>query len=218
MEHIDITFDLETCSLAANAAVIQVAAVAWNRAELNSEKMLLSEVAPFEAKVDLRSCVMDGFDFDPSTLRWWANKPAELRSLLASGDCYPIREVFAEFIRWMEDAKTLTGAKGITLWAQGSDMDIAILRHVVHFYGLALPLSYQDFRDARTFIIEIGSKQALVKNGTPIAHSLRDHKLVYASLPPMPENFCNGEVHNALYDALRTSWNLHHCFRILSHM
>lgn len=229
MKYIDVTFDLETLSLAANAAVLQVAAVAWHRHSASPN--IFAGFPPFEAKVDLRSCAMEGFDFDSDTLHWWHEKPQALRDTMASGDCYPIDEVFAQFIQWMQDVKTSTGSDGIMLWAQGSDMDIAILRHVIRKYSLALPLSYRDFRDARTFIIEITNFLFTPAINTALA----DHDKAYDFLPPFPLDTASSsvsgdaiaapilsaldglpvKVHNALYDAARTSWNLHACFALL---
>ena len=39
MKELDITFDLETCSLSSNAAVMQIAAVAWVRTHEVSESL-----------------------------------------------------------------------------------------------------------------------------------------------------------------------------------
>ena len=69
MKELDITFDLETCSLASNAAVMQIAAVAWVRTHEVSES-LFKEDDSYNTGVDLRSCVMDGLDFDPKTIAW----------------------------------------------------------------------------------------------------------------------------------------------------
>ena len=77
MKIIDVTIDLETCSLAANAAVMQVSAVAWNRHATAADELFVKNIPAFDARVDLRSCVMDGFDFDRETIKWWSNKPQE---------------------------------------------------------------------------------------------------------------------------------------------
>lgn len=209
VKHLDVTIDLESCSLAANAAVLQVAAVAWNRTATDVKSIFALDIIPFESKVDLRSCVMDGFDFDPATLKWWSEKPKELKMKMASGDCYPIEEVFRNLSEWMAEAKKQTEAETITLWAQGTDMDIAILRHVCQKYNIHLPLTYRDFRDARTFIIEIGSLFLL----DDWQKGMADHDRVYDELPDVPET--DSEEHNAVYDAYRTSWNLWQCFSLL---
>ena len=210
LDHIDITFDLETCSLETNAAVIQIAAVAWVRGADIPTMLFPNELPTFDAKIDLRSCVMDGFDFDNKTIQWWAEKPKELRDSLSSGDCYPIEEAFREFCTWINDIKEQTGASLVSLWSQGSDFDIAILRHVCHKYDITLPVSYQDFRDARTFLYEVTA-------GNEIMGYIWDAKSqVYDKLLPFPnEGRLAGQPHNALYDAMRTSWNVNECINLL---
>ena len=123
MKIFDVTIDLETCSLAPNAAVLQVAAVAWQRNALASEDLFFTDVPPFDAKVDLRSCVMDGFDFDRDTCRWWSQQPEQLRQEIAGGDCYPVNEVFDNFIQWLTEVKTAHKADTLCIWSQGADDD-----------------------------------------------------------------------------------------------
>lgn len=201
MKHLDITLDLETCSLSTNAAVLQLAAVAWNRYAEDSNEVFVTDIPTFDAKVDLRSCLMDGFDFDRDTCKWWADRPSKLRAEMMSGDCYPLEEVFRNFADWLTDAKQIAGADSLALWAQGADFDLAILRTVCRKYGIRLPLSYHDFRCARTFIIEVGANRVLQE---PL-EGLKDHSKVYDCLPPCP---LDDDAHNALYDAQRTSYNL----------
>lgn len=212
MKVIDVTLELETLSLAVNAAVLQVAAVAAERYAETPLSVFPKDIMPFEAKVDLRSCAMEGFDFDKKTLRWWADKPKALRDLMASGDCYPIDEVFRQLNSWIEEVKQQTGVQDIMLWAQGSDMDIAILRHVCRHFNMPLPCKYWNFRDARTFIIEVVNAIYY-----PVANAgLDDHKKVYDVLPPMPEDMTfGGEAHNVIFDAARTAWNVHQVFNII---
>jgi hypothetical protein len=215
MKIIDVTLDLETLSLAANAAVLQVAAVAADRYAEAPLSIFPHDIVPFEAKVDLRSCAMEGFDFDNETLKWWADKPKALRDVMASGDCYPIDEVFQQFSTWIGEVKQYTGADDIMLWAQGSDMDIAILRHVFRHFNMELPCKYWNFRDARTFIIEVVNSIHYPASNA----GLEDHKKVYDVLPQMPENAAfGGEAHNAIYDAARTAWNVCHVFKLLKEM
>ncbi len=210
LDHIDITFDLETCSLETNAAVIQIAAVAWVRGADTPTVLFPKELPTFDVKIDLRSCVMDGFDFDNKTIQWWTEKPKELRDSLSSGDCYPIEEAFREFCTWINDIKEQTGASMVSLWSQGSDFDIAILRHVCHKYDIPLPVSHQDFRDARTFILEVMANKEI----TGYVYDAQGQ--FYGALPPFSKDVCpEGQPHDALYDAMRTSWNVNACFNLL---
>lgn len=211
LTHIDITFDLETCSLDPNAAVIQIAALPWVRGSKTLTDLFPDELPTFESKVDLRSCVMGGFDFDRNTIQWWSGQQKELRDNLVDGDCYPIDEVFREFCVWIADIKGLTKAETVSLWAQGADFDIAILRHVCNKYDIPLPVSHQDFRDARSFILEL----VAINNG--YASVPADTEKLYECLPPLPqEAVSDGQPHNAFYDALRTSWNVNTCLSYIS--
>ena len=206
---IDITFDLESLSLASNAAVLQVAAVAFNRHAETADNLFPTNLPPFESNVDIRSCVADGFDFQPATVKWWSEKPQEVKDEVLSGDCYPLSEVIEAFIQWINDIKMLTKADVACLWAQGSDFDISVLRTILRTYGMErqFPVHFHDFRDARTFIAEIGSHYMGLEND-----GLADHAKIYEKMPPYPEE---GNVHSATYDCRRTSWSVWQCFSLL---
>lgn len=208
MKLIDITFDLESLSLASNAAVLQIAAVAFNRHANTSDELFPINIPPFQSKVDIRSCVADGFDFSPSTVKWWAEKSPEVKTEVLTGDCYPLKEVVRYFIDWLHEVKESTGSEQIFLWAQGSDFDISVLRTILRTYDLEseLPVPFHNFRDARTFIAEIGSHFAAGEDG------LIDHAKIYEALPPYTGE---GNVHNAVFDCLRTSWSVWQCFSLL---
>lgn len=117
MKLIDITFDLESLSLASNAAIVQIAAVVFNRHASSADELFPINIPPFECKVDIRSCVADGFDFSPSTVKWWAEKPEEVKAEVLSGDCYPLQEVFSNFIEWLNEVKMATQSDMLCLWA-----------------------------------------------------------------------------------------------------
>lgn len=208
MKLIDITFDLESLSLASNAAVLQIAAVAFNRHAATADELFPINLPPFQSKVDIRSCVADGFDFSPSTVKWWSEKSADIKAEVLSGDCYPLKEVVCTFIDWINEIKALSGADMVCLWAQGSDFDISVLRTILRTYDLEelLPVPFHNFRDARTFIAEIGSHFAAGED------ALIDHAKIYEALPPYTGD---GNVHNAVFDCLRTSWSVWQCFSLL---
>ncbi len=209
MKHLDLTFDLETCSLSVNAAVLQIAAVAWDRHAQNQSQVFLKNVPEFVANVDLRSCFRDGFDFDSSTQKWWMAQQKEVQEKVFEGDCYPLKEVAENFIAWIKDAMMITGAESVCLWAEGSDYDNAILRTILRTYNLELPFSYRCLRDARTFVIEICSHFILPDAQEGIA----DNNKVYSVLPKMPDD--EHLTHSAIYDAIRTSWALWQAFSLL---
>lgn len=225
MKHIDITFDLETCATTANAAVMQVAAVAWDRMgqttpfiyDSNNHRQLI-----FNRHVDLRSCVMDCFDFDQETIAWWSRQSKEAKEAVSTGEVYSLRDTFQSFISWIEEMKNLLGAESICLWCQGMDFDGAILRNIAAKYNIKLPFRYQQFRDCRTVILEYavadmrgmalcaGSDTGTAYDGTPLSpyDILRDDKKAYKCYDPLPDEYGDkNRVHDALYDCLRSAWN-----------
>ena len=205
MNIIDVTIDFETCSLSANAAILQLAAVAWDRNA--SEKPFIDKISGFNEHIDLASCVALNLDFDQSTISFWASQPKSIQdSVLRPAHCLPIEVALKKFIEWLHYISAEYGE--VRLWSQGSDFDIAILRNVFNKAYSKYPelfdrkldqvVRYTSFRDARTFILEVGSM--LFFDGNTVSH-----KEIYGKIPKM-----EGEElkHNALYDAIQTSWNV----------
>lgn len=222
---IDIVIDFETLSLQPNAALLQLAAVPFNRtAPGHAEMFKIPGISVFNEYIDLASCAVENLDFNRDTLEWWAQKDDALKNnIFLNPNRHHIGEVMAKFASWLEYVKSTTNAE-IILWAQGSDMDIAILRfqatrHIRDFQQL---VPYWHFRDARTFIIET---KAFLDLPQP-QDALTDHRLVYTLLPQfdidkegVPEelhDLGSEAVHNALFDAARTAWHLYTVFLILS--
>lgn len=209
MRLLDLVIDMETCGTTPNAAVMQVACLPFNRDAKKADDVF-PDYAPFEAKVDLRSCVMDGYDFDRSTIKWWTDKPQRLKQEVSTGTCYPIKEVFQQLFAYVTDVKAYFKAEVVTMWAQGSDFDLAIMRNVCAKSGLVLPVSFHNFRDARTFIIEVGSYGLL----PDYFEGIKEQNRVYNHIADMPGD--TQDTHNAMYDCRRTAWNVYVCMGILS--
>ena len=79
MKHLDITFDLETCSTKVTAAIMQLGAVAWNRNAESSDNIFTLDNGNikeeyFNMGVDMRKEFIAGLDFDPDTAQWWNNR------------------------------------------------------------------------------------------------------------------------------------------------
>ena len=229
MNHIDITFDMETCATTANAAVMQVAAVAWDRSAKENPFEIFDRNDPdwercgFNEHIDLRTCVVDGFDFDQATIKWWANQTDKAKKAVTDGLAEPIEEVFIRFIGWINQVKKDTKAESVCLWCQGMDFDGAILRNICHKYDLELPFRYQQFRDCRTLILETAVMQVsrytiddsetagmICADGSVIKPKdiLQQPCKAYKIYKPLPEGIIeSGAVHDAMYDCIRSSWN-----------
>lgn len=159
---IDITFDLETCALSPNAAVMSMAAVVWDR---NGEDTPFYtdedrlKYPTYSAHVDLRSMFIDGFDFDKRTAEWWGSQSDEAKANVLAADnydepCLPIKDVVENFFSWVSAVEKSMQSSDVNLWCQGSDFDIAILRNICNKYHIDLPIKHNHFRDHRTFYME----------------------------------------------------------------
>ncbi len=199
--HLDLTIDFETCSMSADAAVMQVAVVPWMRDALADPFKLEHPVDPFVGYVDLRSCVVDGLDFDPGTIKWWSERSEDAKEAVTRGLAEPIRDVLASLMEYIQRLVVLFEARSLCLWCQGMDMDIAILRSLCRRYGVCLEktVPHTSFRDCRTVILEA----ALALD----ADLLEDPYRSYELFEPLPDDYVGGsEAHDALYDAVRSSW------------
>lgn len=161
---LDISIDLETCSLCPTAAVMSIGSVAWRRDNTASPFYQLKDgkqdpASVFSCHIDLRSMFINGFTFDEKTAEWWKAKTDEAKASLLSSDsydlpCRPIDVAVKDWFGWIEDFKKEQGEQEVCLWAQGTDLDIAILRYICYRFGIDIPLPYTSTRDHRTFIYE----------------------------------------------------------------
>ena len=161
---LDISIDLETCSLCPTAAVMSIGSVAWRRDNVHSPFYTLKggkqdPASVFSCHIDLRSMFINGFTFDEKTAAWWKAKTDEAKASLLSNDsydlpCRPIDVAVKDWFDWIEDFKKEQGEQEVCLWAQGTDLDIAILRYICYKFGIDIPLPYTSTRDHRTYIYE----------------------------------------------------------------
>lgn len=208
---IDITVDLETCSLAPTAAVMSIAAVAWNRngdrSPFFGENDGRLSFPEFTEHVDLRSEFLNGFTFDQSTADWWARQNDEAKAALLDNDsadcpCQPIDVVVKDFMDWMEDTRTKLDEDEIYIWAQGTDFDVAILRNICHKMGLRFGIKHTNFRDHRTYYLEMA--RFFIPDGeeftTDKAYALTDNR----EIDTIYHGLNNGATHSPIYDCKRS--------------
>lgn len=212
MKHLDITFDLETCSTKVTAAIMQLGAVAWNRQAEKSDDIFALDGAVkeeyFNMGVDMRKEFIAGLDFDPDTAAWWGSREQAVKDEMLRPQTLPIDEVINQFTNWIKMLQQRIGAQSVTLWSQGADFDIAILRHISSVFHVELPVKYQNFRCARTYAQEVGA----VLLDDPL-EAARNPYAVYKAIPQYPKE---ARVHDALYDSYRTAWNTWHFMQALN--
>ena len=216
MKHLDITFDLETCSLDVTAAIMQLGAVAWNRNAKTSDEIFLLDNTDimneyFNMGVDMRKEFIAGLDFDPTTANWWQNQREEVKEEMLKPQTLPVDEVISQFTNWVKTLQMRTGAESVTVWSQGADFDCAILRHIASLFHVALPCKFQNFRCARTYAQEVGAM--LLDDPLEAA---RNPYAVYKAIPEYSEEAFPKKalVHDALYDSRRTAWSTWHFMQV----
>jgi len=180
MKHLDFTIDFETCALSANAAPMQVVIVPWRR-EAESDPFILDDTGeateeaasawpePLELYVDLRTCVTDGYDFDPETIAWWTRQTYEAKRAVCDGLPQPIDEVTVEIVNYLRRAVEQLHLDSICLWSQG-DTDMGILRNLCRRHDFDMEedvIPHTQLRDCRTIILEA----AFIKRAQEIAKS-----------------------------------------------
>lgn len=218
MKHLDITIDFETCAMTANAAVMQVAMVPWLR-DNDADPFSFDDMDIYEGCVDLRTCVVDGFDFDPETIKWWSERNLKAKEAVTKGEPKAVDDVLIGMLNYIRELKEKHALTSIFVWCQGMDFDIAILRNLCRKYGVKLEedIPHTSFRDCRTVILEaalIEASRSLNGKSTRANGIIMPEQIlagsydVYKMFDPLPERYSAGsEAHDALYDALRSSWN-----------
>ena len=246
MRLMDITLDLETCSLSSHAAIMQIAAVAWDRFAKDDTQMFFGktsrpdETRHFVRTIDLNSQFVEGlFDFSQDTADWWGRQSREAKMAVAddiSGGAthsYDIKtekqsqallnEALADLDDWIRALLKEHDVTNFSLWCQGTDFDIPILRYAAESTRcnklLPMALHHKYFRDCRTAIYEcVASWLGSTDKDLPYTKLdlLNDPTLAYKILPQLPESFGGREnAHDALYDCIRSSWFTWQALRLI---
>lgn len=216
MKILDITIDFETASLRPDAALLQLAAVAWCRfTRLEDNPFYDGDKLPiglFNNRIDANCCVAEGYHFDGATVYWWSKNSDESKKGILSGEPLSPKNTLVAFLKWIQELKDKTGADTICLWSQGTDCDITWLRGMCERYQMDMPVSHVYFRDARTFVLE---SIALVQDSVMSDFSHAYDKLAYRfedwAVVNVPKLIAGIDTHHAIYDCLRTSFNVWLC-------
>lgn len=128
--------DLETLSTNCNSAILSIGAVIFD-----SETYELGET--FYTNVDVQSCLDVGATVSGSTLMWWINQTIEAKQGLMDGKQH-INDALSDFSRW------LSRTKPETIWSNGADFDLPILKSLYSMCKMTYPLSYKQSRCYRT--------------------------------------------------------------------
>ena len=129
-----VMLDLETMSLAPNAALVSIGAVKMTALGTTS--------GTFYCNIDLQSSVDAGLRIDPSTVMWWLQQDAPARNSLAK-QARPLHDVLQDFTAWAGEQPVI--------WGNGAAADNVWLAEAYKAVGLPRPWTYKDDRCYRTF-------------------------------------------------------------------
>jgi hypothetical protein len=181
---VHVMTDLETMSTSPRAAILEVAAVAFDPRPGG----IIAEAQAFHAYVRLEG---QGRELDPSTLLWWLQQSEEARRQLIEGqrNAFPIAQALDGLERWFRAAVPVHPIDAV--WSHGATFDLPILSDAFRQYGRREPWSYKAARDTRTLfhLFNGGEVPKVEQVGTlhnALADALTQCRMVQAVYPAGP--------------------------------
>ena len=213
MKILDITIDFETASLRPDAAPLQLSAVAWNRYTAIGENPFYDAdklpIGLYNACINANHCIAEGYHFDNETIFWWSQKPADAKIGILYGKFVSPRDAVMGLIELIKMLKDKLGVDVVCLWSQGTDCDITWLRGMCERYQIDMPVGHVFFRDARTFALEgIALERESTIEDFGHAYDKLDFNFDEWASINIPNLIKGIEAHNAVYDCLRSSYNV----------
>ena len=137
---------------------------------------------------------------------------------MCDGLAQSVDEVTVEIVDYLRRRVEQLQLDSICLWSQG-DTDMGILRNLCKRNGYDMEedvIAHTQLRDCRTVILEAALREASRSlqgkstraNGIVLPDQvLAGNYDAYKMFAPLPDRYAQGsEAHDALYDALRSSW------------
>jgi hypothetical protein len=138
-----VMIDLETFSLAPNAAIFSIGAVKFDPA--GSDVIDSFEVGINELPWDVRA--ENPFHFDMGTVQWWLHEdraePLQYQRKLITTDLASALDGFA----------TWYGPHSLPTWAMSATHDLTVLRFALRQYQFETPWKYWDEQEVRTALL-----------------------------------------------------------------
>lgn len=167
--------DIETYGKSHNAAIVSIAAVAFD-----IETGVTYET--FHANVDPATSQQAGLEIDADTVAWWMRQPQEARNAImteqmAIDHALLLLKGFFESQRLINDE--------LQVWANSPSFDLVILRSAYKAFDRETPWQYWEERDVRTLVafapdIKKSIDASFIGNRhTPLDDCL--HQIVYCS-------------------------------------
>lgn len=192
-QQLHVMLDLETLSTRKNAAIVQIAAIAFD--PLTGDIPL-----PVTGKFNRFVIDTDGY-IDPRTVAWWMQqktaaslgKKIETCGVALDGALHDLRE-------WYQEQPNVAA-----VWSHGATFDIPIVEQRCSELGLQTPWHYRHPRDTRTlFALAPGGMPAVQGHGGELTHdALYDCEIqikqVVGALAALREQRVQAELYTGNY-------------------
>jgi 3' exoribonuclease, RNase T-like len=156
-----VMLDLETLSTAANAAIVQIGAVAFTAEGIGDS---------FFAPVDLETVDPQRFSISAGTVKWWLRQSDAARAPIAAGG-QALPAALKRFAEWL-------AAQGpqneLRVWGNGAAFDNVVLRTAYSALSILAPWCYTQDRCFRT--VKAMFPLYTVPDGTCAHNALSDAK------------------------------------------
>jgi hypothetical protein len=201
----DIMVDIETMANGSNAAIVQIAALQFDR---NTGKISSHE---FKINVDLQSCLDTGLHVNGDTVKFWMTKTDAQRRNLYEPKPEHIMKALSDFSNWMERrAKDADMSKAdMDIWSRSPRFDLGILKDAYNKCNLNQPWNFRNEMCVRTieaFMPDVKKKHDLINSSNENSNSMLDymHQLITEGLMPnhLVNNLTLSNHHDALSDCV----------------
>jgi hypothetical protein len=160
-----VMLDLETLSTRKNAAIVQIAAIAFD--PTTGAHLPGYEGAPSETFNRFVRQQYDGAHIDPATVAWWMQQPTAAslgKKIETTG--VDIGRALYELGEWYAKQPDV-----VAVWSHGATFDISIVEFHCAVIGLKIPWHYRHPRDTRTlFALAPGGMPAVQGYGGALTH------------------------------------------------
>ena len=157
-----IVIDLETGDTRSQAAILAIAAVAFDDKDYK-----LENISSMSRTVDLDSCLRKGCTVGGNTIKWWLQQSEEARAQIC-GASVPLVEALSDFRNFM--IYHVSNIEEYRIWCRGASFDFPILAHAFDLYDTPKPWDFRSERDTRTEL-EFFDRSSFPRQDDETAHS-----------------------------------------------
>ena len=146
MKH--VMLDLETVSLANNAALLSIGACEFTSGKVDRV---------FHVKMDWTTCLINGLDVDEATIDWWDTQDPEVKKSAFSGTM-TCDQALHLFTLWLESIK---GGEEVCIWGNGACSDNIWIKSAYASCNKTVPWSHRNDRCYRTAVAMLRPEESV---------------------------------------------------------